>query len=65
VLGESSGSGVVVLVELEQSDENELMLPHVFEKVDEDDEEGRNGRGPGVNGFSLDRVFKGVCVVRV
>ena len=54
--GESSGSGVVVLVELERS---ELMLPHVFEKAEEDDTEGPNGRGPGVNCFDLDRDFNG------
>jgi hypothetical protein len=56
----SSGSGVVVVVELERPDENELVLLHVFERADEDDEEGRSSRGPGVNGFELDCDLNGV-----
>jgi hypothetical protein len=63
--GESSGSGVVVHVELKRS---ELMLPHVFEKAETDDAEGPNGRGPGVNCFDPDRDFnreEGVLVERV
>jgi hypothetical protein len=61
VLGESPGSGVVELVELERSESNELMLPQVFEKADEDDEENPDGREPSVNGFVLDRNFRDVC----
>ena len=55
--GESSG--VVELVELDKSDENELMLPHVFEKLEDDDSEGPNGRGPGGNGLDLNLGFDG------
>jgi len=50
--GESSG--VVELVELDKPDENELMLPHVFEKLEDDDNEGPKGRAIGMNGFDLD-----------
>jgi hypothetical protein len=60
VMRGSSGSGVVVVVELERPEENELILPHVFERADEDDEEGRSGREPGVNGFKLDCDLNGV-----
>lgn len=59
---ESSGSGVVVLVELERSDSKELILPHVSEDLDEDEEDGPDDRTPGVNGFDLDRALNGVCM---
>lgn len=58
-VGDSSGSGVVELAELERSDANELMLPHVFDAFEEDDTERSNGRVPGVNGFDLDLDFEG------
>jgi len=35
-------------------EENELTLPHVFEELDDEDSEGPNECGLGVNGFDLD-----------
>jgi len=54
---ESSGSGVVVLVERDSSDENELTLPQVVENTDDNDDEGANCCGPNASGFDFDRAF--------
>jgi len=50
---------VVELVELDKSDENELMLPHVFEKLHDEDSEGPSGRVLGVNGFDVNLDLDG------
>lgn len=57
--GAGVGSGVVeLLVELERSDVNELILPHVLEKAEEpEDEVPNNDFGLGVNGFDLVFAF--------
>lgn len=52
-------SGVVELVELDKSVENELTLPQVLEELEEDDEEGPNGRVLGVNSLDLDMDLDG------
>lgn len=59
----STASGVVELVELDISDVNELILPHVLEL-----EEDEGGRPVGANGFDLDLDLVGedrVEVIRV